>query len=201
VPLVAASPIALSPAAPSLASSPREALSFLSARFERFPVPAFAGEVIDRMLAEPPPPADRAPVLSHNDVNPSNIAFDGERVILLDWDVAGANDPLYDLAAPAVFFRFDEQSCAKLIAAHDGQPEQELPARFLYMRRLVATLCGAMMLHLARQAGHPTTDETLESALSLPDFYARLRTGSLDISTAEGRWQFGLALLKTATAL
>jgi len=202
VPLAAASPVALSPTAPSLASSPRDALEFLRVSLERFPLAAFARDVIDRVLAETPPPSDRALVLSHNDVNPTNLAYDGDRLILLDWDVAGANDPFYDLAAVAVFFLFDEATCSALIAAHDAAAPAALPPRFLYMRRLVATVCGAMMVHLARQAGHPgAPDTTLESTSSLPDFYARLRAGAIDISSSEGRWQFGLALLKTATSL
>jgi aminoglycoside phosphotransferase len=185
---------------PSVA--PRDGLASLRAGLAGFALPAFVHRQIDDMLAESPP-AQRVLVLSHNDVNPSNIAFDGERVILLDWDAAGPNDAYYDLASAALFFRFDDATCAKLIAAHDGSlANGTLPERFRYLRRLVATLCGTMMTHLARQAGHPgTSGESLESAPSLLDIYGQLRAGAIDLSTGDGRWQFGLALVKTATTI
>ena len=50
----------------------------------------------------------------------AGVAVAGARVLLLDWDNAGANDPFNDLAAVAVFLRMDDATCAQLIAAHDG---------------------------------------------------------------------------------
>jgi thiamine kinase-like enzyme len=180
----------------------RTGLTMIASWLTGFAVPAFASDMIAKMLAEPQPPTERAPVLSHNDVNPSNLAYDGERLLLLDWDASGPNDPLYDLATVAMFLRFDNAACAALIAAHDDAPPAELPARFFYLRRLVATMCGAMMLHLARQTGHTgSTDVTIEATPTMQDFYGRMRAGGVDMSKAEGRWQFGLTLLKAATTL
>ena len=42
-------------------------------------LPSFVGEAIARVLAETPPACDRAAVFSHNDVNPSNVVFDGSK--------------------------------------------------------------------------------------------------------------------------
>jgi thiamine kinase-like enzyme len=41
--------------------------------------------------------------LSHDDVNPTNLVYDGNRLLLLDWDNAGKNEPMYDLATISVF--------------------------------------------------------------------------------------------------
>ena len=158
--------------------------------------PAFVGQAVARALAEEPPAA-LASVASHNDVNPTNLVWDGERIVLLDWDVAGLNEPLYDLAAIAVFLRLDEASCLRLISAHDGAPVAALPARFAYDRRLIAALCGALSLHLARQRGHDGAGEPR----SLGDFYAGLRDGSIRMQTPAGQWLFGLALLRESLAL
>ena len=38
------------------------------------------------------------PVSSHNDPNPRNILYDGERLWLIDWESAYRNDPLVDVA-------------------------------------------------------------------------------------------------------
>ncbi len=173
--------------------TPRDARGLLAtttAALAGFAVPAFVHEATQRMLAATPPGDDRPPVLGHNDINPTNLIYDGERIVLLDWETAGANDRWYDLAALAVFLRLDEASCRALLAAYDGTTE--LPERFRHDRRLIAAMCGAMFLHLAQRQGHP--GDASATPLSLIDFYQRLRTGALSPATAEGQWQFGLAL-------
>ena len=168
-----------------------------------FAVPAFVGASVRRVLMEDAPARDRALVLSHNDVNPTNLVYDGENLLLLDWDTAGPNDPLYDLASISVFLRMEEGACRRLLEAHDQQPIASLPVRFAYNRRLAAVVCGALFLHVARAGGHAgaTGDETLESTTSLGDLYQLLRTGGLNVATAEGQWSFGLALVKESVAV
>lgn len=168
-----------------------------------FVLPVFVGDAVRRVLTEEAPARERALVLSHNDVNPTNLVYDGENLLLLDWETAGPNDPFYDLAAISVFLRMDEATCQKLLAAYDGEPVSLLPARFAYSRRLVAVLCGATFLHLAHHSGHAGASggETLDSTPSLGDFYQRLRAGSLSLATGEGQWWFGLALMRDSFAL
>lgn len=168
-----------------------------------FAVPDFAADVVRRVLDEEPPALDRAPVLGHNDLNPTNLVYDGEAILVLDWTAAGSIDPFYDLATLAVFLRMDDGTCLRLLSVYDNRRYAELPSRFLYNRRLVAALIGAMQLHLARQLKHPeaTGAETPDSTLSLGEFYGRLRDGALKLGTAEGQWAFGLAVLKESLAL
>jgi aminoglycoside phosphotransferase (APT) family kinase protein len=183
---------------------PREFLAALwSGLVESFPLPAFVGDAVRRVLTEEAPPRERAWVLSHNDVNPTNLVYDGENLLLLDWETAGPNDPFFDLAVLSVFLRMDEGTCQRLLAAYDGEPVSRLLARFAYSRRLAAVLPGAMFLHLARQNGHAgaTGGETLDSTPSLGDCYQRMRAGALNPATGEGQWSFGLALVKESVAL
>ena len=166
-------------------------------------LPDFVGDAVRRALAEEPPALERARVLSHNDVNPTNLAYDGESLRLLDWDATGANDPFYDLATISVFLRMDEPTCLRLLAAYDGEPISTLPARFAYDRRLVAVLCGTLFLDLARRGGHAgaTGLESLDATPSLGELYPRIRSGTLNPATADGQWWFGLALVKASVAL
>jgi len=166
-------------------------------------LPAFVRDANQRVLDEALPAHDRAPVLSHNDVNPTNLIYDGQRILLLDWDMAGVNDESYDLAAIAVFLRMDEPTCLALLSAHDAAPVTSLPARFMYNRRFIAAMCGTVFLHLARAAGHHRSPahDTLESTPSLAEIYPKMSSGTLDLATADGRWQFGLALVKESTLL
>jgi len=167
-----------------------------------FVVPDFVGGAVRRMLAEEPPADECAAVLSHNDVNPGNLVYAGEELLLVDWEHAGPNHPFYDLAAICVFLRMDEGAQRSLLAAYDGEPVSILPPRFAYCRRLVAVLCGVTFLQIARTGGHPgaADAETPDSTPSLGEFYRRMRDGSLSLATAEGQWRFGLALVKEALA-
>ncbi|MCA1663176.1 MAG: phosphotransferase [Myxococcales bacterium] len=165
-------------------------------------VPAFVGEAIERVVAEETPASDRAPVLSHNDANPTNVVYDGEKLLLLDWDTAGGNEPYYDIATLAVFLRMDDAACRALLAAYDGAPVASLPARFAYDRRLVAAACGAVFVQMARARGHAGSGgETLASTSPLGDVYQQMRTGAVDVATGAGQWAFGLALVKESVAL
>ncbi len=180
----------------------RDLLAALWSRLAGFALPAFVGDAVQRMLAEEPPARERPLVQSHNDVNPTNLVYDGENLLLVDWEAAGPNDPFYDLAAIAVFLRMDDGTCQRLLAAHDGEPVSGLPARFAYDRRLVAALCGSAFMHLAHHSGHAgaTGGETLDAAPSLGDVYQRLQSGALRVATGEGQWQLGLALMKQISA-
>jgi aminoglycoside phosphotransferase (APT) family kinase protein len=177
-------------------SDPRGMLTMMWSGLAGFTVPSFVGDAVRAVLVEEVPESDRPTVLSHNDVNPTNIAYDGDRMVLLDWDSAGGNEPLFDLAAIAMFMRMDDATCKHLIAAHDGGPIHHLPPRFVYDRQLVAVLCGVGMLRAARLGGHAPTENDKPS--TLVEFYQKLRTGAVSVGTPEGQWAFGLALVKAS---
>jgi aminoglycoside phosphotransferase (APT) family kinase protein len=170
---------------------------------ETFRRPDFAHEAVRRVLDEAPPPAERAAVLSHNDLNPTNLVWDGQSLLVLDWATAGVLDPYYDLAVLAVFLRMDEGTCLRLLSAYDGQEVSRLPAPFVYYRRLSAALVGTMQLHVAQKMTHAgaTGTETLATTLSLADLYQRMRAGEIKMGTPAGQWAFGLTMMKLSLAL
>lgn len=178
---------------------PRELIAPMRARLATFTVPSFVRTTIDRVLSETPPPRERPLVTSHNDLNPSNVVFDGERVLLLDWDMSGPNDHFYDLAAVAMFLRMDDATASALIAAYDSAPTTALPDGFLYGRRFVAALCATIFLHLAQHAGHAGGEIPVEKAPTLQDVHGLMGIGALKPNSAEGAWAFALALVRTIT--
>jgi aminoglycoside phosphotransferase (APT) family kinase protein len=90
---------------------------------------------------------DTRRAVSHNDVNPMNVIWDGFRTWLLDWDVAGIGHPHYDLATLAMFLRLDDAVAFELAARHDGAPlDDRQRATFRALRLLVAVLCGLTFL-------------------------------------------------------
>jgi aminoglycoside phosphotransferase (APT) family kinase protein len=181
------------------AKEPRAFLAEIWTTLEGWPLPAFVGEAVARARAEELPPRERAIVLCHNDINPTNLAYDGEHLVLLDWDTAGPNDPFQDLAAISVFLRMDDDTCGQLLAAYDGVPAASLSPTFAYYRRLVAVLCGCAFLDLARRGGH--AGSTAEDALDLGQLYQQLRARAINVAAADGQWAFGLALVKASLAL
>jgi aminoglycoside phosphotransferase (APT) family kinase protein len=163
------------------------------------PLPTFVEQTVQRALASEVPPTDRPAVLSHNDVNPSNVIYDGEHLLLLDWETAGRNDPLFDLATVSLFLRMDEATCQRLLAAYDDAPVAPIPAGLAYYRRMVAAMCGAGLLRVARINGH--AGDAGADALTLDEFYQRMWAGTIKVASADGQWAFGLALMKTSVAL
>ncbi len=165
-----------------------------------FAVPGFAREAIEGVLAEEPPPRERPLVLSHNDPNPSNIVFDGQRVLLLDWDSAGPGDASFDLATVALFLRLDDAAASALVAAHDETAPAPLSPYFKYARRLLAAVCGAIAFGLARRAGHVGGEMREEDAPTLQSVHSAMGAGTLSLATPQGLWAFALALVRTIGA-
>ncbi|GAC1659047.1 MAG: hypothetical protein NVS4B3_26890 [Gemmatimonadaceae bacterium] len=170
-------------------------------------VPDFVRRAASGLLEEVPPESGRAPVLSHNDVHPKNLVHDGVRLYLMDWDTAGPNDPFYDLATIAVFLGMNGPTCRRLLRAYEQGPdtspkdEAALPKRFLYDRRLIAVLCGVNFLQFGFQSGYTAGaeaagSESPESGAALREVHQRMRAGTLSFATGEGRWAFGLALVR-----
>ena len=177
---------------------PRDGFGEALAALADFALPAFGGEAIGRVVAEPPPPRERPLVLSHNDPNPSNVVFDGARLLLLDWDSAGPNDPLFDLAALALFLRLDDATTRALIAAHDDVAAKPLTPYFLYARRLMAAACAVMAFQVARRLGHAGGDAT--AAPTLAEVYGALGAGTLSLGSPQGMWAFALAFVRAIDA-
>jgi thiamine kinase-like enzyme len=133
-------------------------------------------------------------VLSHNDVNPGNVLWDGERAWLVDWDAAGLSHPFYDVAALAMFLQLSDDDAHALLALQEQRSidDTELAA-FACLRRLSAVMCGLVLLGLVPDLGPlPNTPPTLS------EFYAGLMSGQHDLQQPHGRGLFALALLRTA---
>ncbi len=136
-------------------------------------------------------------VVSHNDVNPGNLLWDGARAWLVDWEVSGLGHPYYDLATLAVFLRLDDDAAFALAARHDGAPLDRASRKtFVALRRLVGLLSGFTFLGLAGDLTLHTAP-ALADAPTLVDCYQALRTG-LDVQSPKWQAMMGLALVASA---
>ena len=85
------------------------------------PLPARLAPLLDLVAASeatrPRPPEDEM-VLCHNDPYHLNFLDDGRRLWLIDWEYAGMNDPVYDLAG--IGYTLDDAGRDLLLEAYYG---------------------------------------------------------------------------------
>lgn len=160
-----------------------------------FPAWALASEEVFA-AAEARLTRDPRRVLSHNDLNPGNVLWDGTRAWLVDWEVTGLSHPFYDLAVLAVFLQMDDTSAHGLLAMQEQRPiDDDERATFATLRRLAALLCGLTFLSLV-----PDLGVLPAAAPTLAEFYAALRAGQLDLQAPSGQGAFAVALLRVGLA-
>jgi aminoglycoside phosphotransferase (APT) family kinase protein len=142
-------------------------------------------------------PRDEADlVASHNDLNPSNVIFQGARPWFVDWEAACAMDRYVDLAAVSNFFCADAAEEDVVLTAYFGAaPDAGQRARFLMMQQANRLFYGVMLINAA-VAERPQTRLTAED-LETPRL-AEMRGEMATLFTAEGRLRFGCVFLNEA---
>jgi aminoglycoside phosphotransferase (APT) family kinase protein len=137
-------------------------------------------------------------VLSHNDLNPGNALWDGERIWLVDWTSSGLAHPYYDLATMSMFLQLPDDAALALLARQEKSAPTETQAEtFRALRRVAAILCGLMFVKLTSD-GALSAPERIEDAPTMSQVYGMMRAGTLDLQSDAGRCQFALALLRSA---
>ena len=100
-----------------------------------------------------------AHVSAHNDPNPQNILFDGERLWLIDWETAYANDPLTDVAILTDNFAPTPELEASLLSAWLGAPpDRTIRARLQLMRQLTRLYYAGLILSMFAGAPRSAPD-------------------------------------------
>jgi aminoglycoside phosphotransferase (APT) family kinase protein len=112
----------------------------------------FAAGVLDRHVAgleriRAEYPSGVAPVSAHNDINPRNVLFDGERLWLVDWELAFGNDPFADLANIANNFSEVSDVDNLVLEGWLGRaPDDDTRLRLALMRDLHRLFYAGLML-------------------------------------------------------
>jgi aminoglycoside phosphotransferase (APT) family kinase protein len=135
---------------------------------------------------------DAASLVScHNDPNPRNILFDGERVWLVDWELAFRNDPLVDLAILTTdLLEAPELEDVLLQAAFGRMPNARLRARLGVIRLLTRLYYGCVVLDGLADALRVPPDIGL-AASSPAAFRAAVAEGRLASGSPEVAYAFG----------
>ncbi len=109
-------------------------------------------------------------VLCHNDLTAGNIFDDGARLWLLDWDYAGFNTPLFDLANLSVNNGFYPPEEAALLQAYYGRDLQEDERETFTVLKCAALLRTVLASAVDELSSQPSVDHRHKKA----DFIARL---------------------------
>ena len=83
-------------------------------------------------------------VFGHNDLLAGNFIDDGERLWLVDWDYAGFNSPLFDLANLASNNEYTPDMEAALLEAYFGAPPEDGLLRAFAAMKCASTLRETM---------------------------------------------------------
>jgi aminoglycoside phosphotransferase (APT) family kinase protein len=125
------------------------------------------------------------PVSSHNDPNPRNILYDGERLWLVDWESAYRNDPLVDVAIVLDNLAPSPELEEILLRSWLGRAPDETVRAHLAPARALSRLWYAGVLLSASATTPRTAPDTDLSVPSVPKFLEDVRSGSLKPRTYE----------------
>jgi hypothetical protein len=134
-------------------------------------------------------------VSSHNDLNPGNILFDGERLWFVDWELAFRNDALIDLGNLTNYFAPTAELRDVLLRSWLGrEPDCALGARLVLARQLVRMGYACLTLTVASSPAGPEPDGDL-GAPSLAEFHRMLAEGQLRMNAPENMYLYGKVYL------
>lgn len=110
----------------------------------------------------------------HNDLNPNNIMESQGQLWLIDWEMAGQNDPFYDLATVANFLVVDRSLQIELLRAYlDRFPTRKELNRFDQLRLVSLTFYGTILQKIAQEPIFFEFDHLSKELLSLSELFAR----------------------------
>jgi tRNA A-37 threonylcarbamoyl transferase component Bud32 len=83
---------------------------------------------------------DSPQALCHNDLNPTNVLFDGDAAWLIDFDHVGAGDPLFDIATAVNALDLRDERAERFVARYLGRPATEAEQARLELLSCLALL-------------------------------------------------------------
>lgn len=142
-------------------------------------------------------PINEELVSSHNDLNPANILFDGEKIWLIDWEASFKNDRYVDLAIVALYFAANEQHIDTFLTAYFGETPTALQkAKFYLMRQVVFLYYGTIFLRMAAEMKE-THDQDMKVP-TLSEVKKMMSKGEVNLGSYEGKILYGKMLMQEA---
>ncbi len=142
------------------------------------------------------PGCDPDLVSSHNDLNPNNVLFDGERAWFVDWESAFAADRYVDLATVVNCFARGEAEREAVLRAYFGEVLDDYRRARLFLMRQINRLFYATVMLNAAAAERPGARLTAAD-LEVPRI-ADIEGEVGDLATYDGRVRAACVFLNEA---
>jgi aminoglycoside phosphotransferase (APT) family kinase protein len=131
-------------------------------------------------------------VSSHNDPNPRNVIFDGDRLWLVDWETSYRNDPLTDVAILVDNLAATPEQQDLLLQAWLGRPpDRALRARLVLMRQLTRLYYAALGFSFFASIPRNTPPDADLTAPTPDEFRSAIATGRLQPTGPETLYVLG----------
>lgn len=132
-------------------------------------------------------------VSSHNDPNPGNVLFDGERLWMIDWETSYRNDRLTDLAILTKNHASSPELEEILLRSWLGHPpDRVLRARLALMRHMTQLYYAGIVLAFSAAKLAPIADLSVPTPEEIRSLVA---SGQPKIGAPETMLTFGKACL------
>ena len=137
---------------------------------------------------------DGPAVSCHNDPNRQNVLYDGERLWLVDWELAFRNDPLIDVAILAENFAPTPEGAEALLRAWLGrEPDRAVRARLVLARQLARAFYACVLL--SGFAASPPAEPDDLAAPTVEEFTKAVAVGRLTPASSGVIYTLGKMML------
>ncbi|WCT14780.1 phosphotransferase [Mucilaginibacter jinjuensis] len=145
---------------------------------------------------------DTDKVSSHNDLNPNNMVFDGEKIWIIDWDAAFRNDRYVDLAITANFYVANDEHEQLFLQTYFGDDLNDYNCARFFLMRQVCRLVYAMLMFKLADTSNPMGmgHDPVMQGINLNDVKQQIGAGKISLAGYEGQLLFGKALFNEALA-
>ncbi|MFC3909339.1 phosphotransferase [Legionella dresdenensis] len=176
----------------TLISLRRTQLEAMIQKYSEFYLLAYALEQLDYFAA-----LTREDALCHNDINPNNLLAQQDNIFFIDWECAGVNDALLDLATIGSTLRLSVNQSDILLEKYIGKkPSEEQMKHFNLMKQLALL---RFAISFAANIKNPEHVRMMDTK-SIPAFnqYRPDQHGVVDRGSDAGRYFISIMLIRQA---
>ena len=134
--------------------------------------------------------------LSHNDLNPNNVLYDGKNFWIIDLESAGLGDPVLDLAMLSSAARLSQQQEQLLLTTYYGEEYGERLKNKFNLMKIVAQLRLAISFFTNCQDHQKLVHDDISQIPAFSDYSTQ--DPKVDMFTDSGKYYISVMLAKEA---
>lgn len=139
----------------------------------------------------------------HNDINPYNLLYDGNKFWLVDWAAAAQENFYFDLAACVMFFYLqNDSSIEAFLQAYFGRAlSQAEKDKFYFMQTFVYIYYGIMFVFASnKQQVALLSQEEIDNLPNYAEFMEAIGAGKINLGDGKSQQQLGFIYLEMAVS-